>query len=571
MANFTALPAALVVPTSGSWFGNDGSWSTCVQRPVLLFGGLIDPVCRFTLAVGNPQQQFAVLPATNIPNIWVPIADDCRALNLTDCGSKRGVSPFNNADSPGFQNNLSSTWDSIGTFKLGQDAFLGYTGNGAFGYDTVSLIRGDASQTVTNNDTAVTAYASPNFWLGQLGLGNRAMNLGPDDQPSSFLTNLKKNGTIPSLSYAYTAGAPYRSTKIPASLTLGGYDAGRATSPLQITLNDDDDRPLTLAIQSISVANTPTGDNVTLLSTPLLAPIDSSITDLWLPTPICDAFAAALGLQYNAQLNRYLLSSANHSALQSLSPTFTFTLGAQLASGPTLTLTIPYPAFDLQASAPIVADPLPYFPIRRAANDSQYLIGRVFLQEAYLVVDYERNWFNVSQANYSAGGQQPSVDIQTILPTDLPPSSGSPPPSNSSPDLSAGAIAGIVIGALAALALLLAALWLFHLKPRRAKRYELEGTAARPGAVDTSPHKGEEIMSAEIAELGGGGERTVEMAGGQGVYPVETEGREKVAYELATPVGELEAPFEGLRAGNVAREREGNIERDRIEEMDGRR
>lgn len=78
-------------------------------------------------------------------------------------------------------------------------------------------------------------------------------------------------------------------------------------------------------------------------------------------------------------------------------------------------------------------------------------------------------------------------------------------------------------------------------------------------------------MSAEIAELGGGGERTVEMAGGQGVYPVETEGREKVAYELATPVGELEAPFEGLRAGNVAREREGNIERDRIEEMDGRR
>ena len=70
------------------------------------------------------------------------------------------------------------------------------------------------------------------------------------------------------------------------------------------------------------------------------------------------------------------------------------------------------------------------------------------------------------------------------------------------------------------------------------------------------PHKGEEIMGAEIAELGGGGERQVEMGSGPAMYPVETEGREKVAYELPTPVGELEAPFEGLRRGDVG-EREG--------------
>lgn len=151
-----------------------------------------------------------MLPATNAPNIWVPIADDCKALNVSDCGTRRGVRPFNNAISPGFQVNSSSSWDNIGTFELGQNDFLGFTGNGGFGYDTVGLIRGDSSETITNNDTAVTAYASPEFWLGEIGLSNRPMDLGQDDKPSSFLSNLKKAGNIPSLSFGYTAGAPYR-------------------------------------------------------------------------------------------------------------------------------------------------------------------------------------------------------------------------------------------------------------------------------------------------------------------------------------------------------------------------
>ena len=106
--------------------------------------------------------------------------------------------------------NSSSSWDDIGTFELGQNDFLGFTGNGGFGDDTVGLIRGDSSETITNNDTAVTAYASPEFWLGEIGLSNRPMDLGQDDKPASFLSNLKKAGNIPSLSFGYTAGAPYR-------------------------------------------------------------------------------------------------------------------------------------------------------------------------------------------------------------------------------------------------------------------------------------------------------------------------------------------------------------------------
>lgn len=163
----------------------------------------------FTVSVGNPPQNFSVLPATNLQNTWVPIADDCHLLNVTNCGSKRGVWPFSNNPSPGFQSNLSSTWQLIGLYELDQDRFLGYSGNGFSGYDTVGLVSNNVSWTLQIKHQAVTAYASPSFWLGQMGLAKKGMNYGLEKRPESFLTNLKTEKMIPSLSFGYTAGASY--------------------------------------------------------------------------------------------------------------------------------------------------------------------------------------------------------------------------------------------------------------------------------------------------------------------------------------------------------------------------
>ncbi|KAF1976707.1 acid protease [Bimuria novae-zelandiae CBS 107.79] len=523
MANITSLPPPLVVPTSGSWYGNDGSWST------------------FTIAVGNPPQEFAVLPATNVANTWVPIADDCKALNISDCGSKRGVYPFNNTISPGFQSNFSSTWENIGLFELGQNAFLGFSGNGAFGYDTVGLVRGDASQTVQIDHQPVTAYASPDFWLGEIGLGNRGMNLGQHDHPASFLTNLKEAGGIPSRSFGYTAGAPYRSTKVPASLTLGGYDAGRATENLKISLNDDDDRPLTIAVQKIAVSNS-FQDDGELPITPFLIPIDSSVPDLWLPKSICDQFESAFGLQYNDLTNRYILESKNHTFLQKNDPVLNFTIGSQLTDGPNITIQLPYAAFDLQAGLPIFADTLNYFPIRRAANESQYMMGRVFLQEAYLTVDYERNYFNVSQANYTL--PTPEVKIQGIEPTDMPFNTTSPSDNPSNPakkeKLSGGVIAGIAIGAVAGIALIAGLVWYFY--PKRGKTYELEGGANQPLEMPMKQHP--EIGGNEVSELVGDHGK-LEFPG-EGTVS-EVDGVSRLVHELPTPVYELPTPIPEMK------------------------
>ncbi|KAJ4293478.1 hypothetical protein N0V90_008761 [Kalmusia sp. IMI 367209] len=493
------------------------------------------------VAVGNPPQEFAVLPATNVANTWVPIADDCKALNVTDCGSKRGVYPFNNTISPGFQQNLSSTWENIGRYKLGQNSFLGFTGNGNFGYDTVALIRGDASKNIQVNHHPVTAYATPEFWLGEIGLGNREMDFGQGVLPSSFLTDLKDAKSIPSLSYGYTAGVPYRSLKIPGSLTLGGYDQGRMGENLKVPINDDDDRPLTIAVQKITASDSLNGD-VELSTTPFLAPIDSSVTDLWLPKSVCDEFESAFGLQYNSETNRYILASRNQTLLQQNSPSLNFTIGSQLTDGTNITIQLPYSAFDLQAGLPIFMDPLSYFPIRRAVNSSQYMIGRVLLQEMYLVVDYERNFFNVSQANYSQAA--PAVNIVTIEPVDMPTdrnsTTGSPNDSGKKHRLSSGIIAGVSVAAIFVVALLIGIWWYYH--PRRRQRFELE---ARSNDQSSQPVMHAEILGSELAELESH-HRGSELPG-EKFDSVEIGGAQKLVHEMPTPVYELPMPIPELR------------------------
>jgi hypothetical protein len=147
-----------------------------------------------------------------------------------------------------------------------------------------------------------------------------------------------------------------------------------------------------------------------------LAAIDSSVPDLWLPRPICDAFEQAFGLTYQNKSNRYVIQDSIHTQLQSLNPNITFQLGNSTKNtGKTTNIVLPYAAFDLQASWPISNRSTNYFPLRRAVNESQYTLGRVFLQEAYLIVDFERQNFTIAQARFPDAKTAP--DIVPIIST----------------------------------------------------------------------------------------------------------------------------------------------------------
>ena len=68
-----------------------------------------------------------------------------------------------------------------------------------------------------------------------------------------------------------------------------------------------------------------------------------------------------------------------------MNPNITFS--SSNTAGENLDIVLPCAAFDLTASFPVANNTTTnYFPLRRAANDTQYALGRVFLQEAYVTL-----------------------------------------------------------------------------------------------------------------------------------------------------------------------------------------
>ena len=110
--------------------------------------------------------------------------------------------------------------------------------------------------------------------------------------------------------------------------------------------------------------------------------IDSTLPYIYLPASACQIFEQELGLVWNATENIYVVDENLHQNLISANPEFTFTIGNDEQSQPTVDIVLPYSSFDLAFDSPIFPKSTSYFPIRRATNESQYTLGRAFLQEA---------------------------------------------------------------------------------------------------------------------------------------------------------------------------------------------
>ena len=123
------------------------------------------------------------------------------------------------------------------------------------------------------------------------------------------------------------------------------------------------------------------GSTTSLLPSPTLAFIDSTVPYLYLPEDACKAFEAEFGLVYNEKNNLYFVNDDLHERLSILDPQFTFLLGNDKLSKPTIDITLPYASFDLVAKPPLRPNATSYFPLRRGAED-QITLGRAFLQEA---------------------------------------------------------------------------------------------------------------------------------------------------------------------------------------------
>jgi hypothetical protein len=181
---------------------------------------------RFSLQVGTPPQPFQVLPSISGQAIYVPVDQDCahERMNITDCGFKRGVEVFESQPSLGFQRNKSSTWAEIGIYRMELGDNLGLGGSAYYGYEKISIGSSTDNNTIYLENPIVAAYATPDFWIGRLGLSTSPVFINEQNQPRSFLELLKDEGKIPSLSFGYQAGSPDRGF----SLSTDGAQLDRA-------------------------------------------------------------------------------------------------------------------------------------------------------------------------------------------------------------------------------------------------------------------------------------------------------------------------------------------------------
>lgn len=285
-------------------------------------------------------------------------------------------------------------------------------------------------------------------------------------------------------------------------------------------------------------ANTTTRSNINLLPSPtgnITLSIDTTVPELWLPKTICDAFEEAFGLVYDNKTGLYLVDDLLHETLKAQNPSVTFSLRQSHTSDQTVQITLPYGAFDLQAQRPYrgLNSTTRYFPLRSGKDESQWALGRMFLQEAYITVDHERSRFSVYQCDWTYG--TPS-EVLPIVSPDYAKLSPITPKNNKSGDSHTGVTVGVAVGCVFLAVFVATAVagcfWRRRCNTIAAQR--AKEAADAEAARKASPTDTDEPPSSPTSEKGPNVFPKAELPGHTNVYRCEmgTEGKQKDSVEV---------------------------------------
>ena len=182
--------------------GDDGSWSS------------------FALRVGSPEQIVRVLPSTAGQQTWAVSPQGCPpgrhgTSTSSSCNESRGGL---------FDATQSSSWQALGDYSLDLEVDLIVEKTASYGRDTIALGFANSIGGPTFNSQVIAALETDDYYMGVFGLGHQGTNISNFTNPlPSFLTTMRNESLIPSLSWAYTAGARYResvSSSVRKSLPL---------------------------------------------------------------------------------------------------------------------------------------------------------------------------------------------------------------------------------------------------------------------------------------------------------------------------------------------------------------
>lgn len=151
--------------------------------------------------------------------------------------------------------------------------------------------------------------------------------------------------------------------------------------------------------------------------------LDTSTSYIWLPENTFNSFGQAFNLTYDDNLGFYTYGNDTslRQRLLAMDLSITFSISDFPNASHGVNITLPFQAFDHSLSYPFPNLPseyfntsLPYIPVKMASTNEEQRIGRVFFQEAYLAVDYEREQFSVYQAKFDDDLVDESKDIVRI-------------------------------------------------------------------------------------------------------------------------------------------------------------
>jgi hypothetical protein len=312
---------------------------------------------------------------------------------------------------------------------------------------------------------AVANVVSRDFMHGIFGLSNQTPNLGgipfnvrTGTSLNATLATFQSVGLLASNSFSYTAGSIGRGWT--PSLVFSGYDTSRVApgSTLEVDVSNQKDPPylrfpLSANLSSITFSastekwrpedsatvNASSGE-ITSIENIESVGIDSALPQIWLPMSACAVFERVFALDWDEAAQLYLINSTTHDRLLQLNESVTFSLSSSRNHNAIVNFTLPYSAFDLNVSYPLVEEQSYYFPLKRASKTDQYVLGRTFLQETHISVNYDSGYFNLSQAAHY--GEQ---KLETIVASTTPQNTSTPNPAETTV-LPPGAYAGIGVG-----------------------------------------------------------------------------------------------------------------------------
>jgi hypothetical protein len=287
---------------------------------------------------------------------------------------------------------------------------------------------------------------------------------------------------------------------------LGGYDdARRGHNGIEFEMSPNNMTRFEVGVHSISLgfdiqSQAPTPPLSDVSNAPFrpieVAIIDSTQPYIQLPPPECDRIQQSLNLTWDPQNQHYLIDNSTYRILRKLKPSLSFNIIQHTTgSNRALLVRLPYESLLLNLSYPYVDDDktVRYFPLRPTNNTrNMWILGRAFLQNAYITADYERKKFYVHQVKWPENNE--TSIIKPIF---------SAKTNSHAIQLSSPATAGLVLSIVSVIGLTILGL-LFYRRRRRKTAQIFRGRAKTGQFSSSSPAEGQkqEVDSEEILEAG---------------------------------------------------------------------